>query len=447
MSRNNFLPTSTDRLLAIKHLRQHALEIIQKGIASADAGGLVRLALNKEELVELFQRKRPVVVAAGKAAAVMADAFTSTLEVPVRGLLASPNSGKSIDDLEWFNVGHPVPNHGSVAAGRRALKLAGTLCDDELLVVLLSGGASAGLSVPVSGLTLEEKAMATVSLLESGVAINDLNCVRKHLSAIKGGRLAIAAGGRVITLAISDVVGPVENDPAVIGSGPTTADPTSFEEALDLCRSVNSRASIPSSVMSVLQRGVQGGLEETPGVGDTRLARSVYQIIGSRKNAIDGAAREARRRGFEVLVIEEPLVGEARVAGDLYVKTVARLTHEVKRPTCVLSSGETTVTVTGRGRGGRNQEFALASVFTLTRRFPEAVIASIGTDGVDGPTDAAGAIVDTSTPVRASTVGLERPDYYLARNDSYSFFSALDDLIRIGPTNTNVGDLQIALIP
>lgn len=447
MSRNNSLPTSTDRLLAIKHLRRHAREILQKGIASADAGGLVRLALNKKALVELFQRKRPVVVAAGKAAAVMAEAFTSTLEVSARGLLASPNSGKSIDDLEWFSVGHPVPNQGSVAAGRRALELAGTLCDDELLVVLLSGGASAGLSVPVSGLTLKEKAMATVSLLESGVAIDGLNCVRKHLSAIKGGRLAIAAGGRVITLAISDVVGPVENDPAVIGSGPTTADPTSFEEALDLCRSVNSRSSIPSSVMSVLQRGIQGELEETPGVGDARLARSVYQIIGSRKNAIAGAAREARRRGFEVLVIEEPLVGEARVAGDLYVKTVARLTHEVKRPICVLSSGETTVTVTGRGRGGRNQEFSLASVATLARRFPEAVIASVGTDGVDGPTDAAGAIVDTNTPLRASAAGLERPDYYLATNDSYSFFSALDDLICIGPTNTNVGDLQIALIP
>ena len=446
MRPNGVLPISTDKLLAIKDLRQHVHEIIREGIAGADAGELVRLALKKEELLKLCQRKQPVVVAAGKAAAVMADAFTDTLEVTARGLVASPNSGKLIEKLEWFNVGHPVPDDGSVAAGRRALELAGTLSDDELLVVLLSGGASAGLSVPVSGLTLDEKAATTVSLLESGVAIDGLNCVRKHLSAIKGGRLAIAADGRVLTLAISDVVGPVENDPAVIGSGPTTPDPTSFKDALDLCRSVSGKSAIPSSVMSVLQRGVEGELEETVEVGDARLSRSVFELIGGRKNAIDAAAREARRRGFEVLVMEEPVVGEARVAGELYVKTIARLTHEMGRPICVLSSGETTVKVIGRGRGGRNQEFALASAFTLARRFPEAVIASVGTDGVDGPTDAAGAIVDTSTPLRASNAGLERPEYYLSSNDSYSFFSALDDLICIGPTSTNVGDLQVALI-
>ena len=446
MKPNGVLPISIDKLLAIKDLRQHVHEIIRVGIASADAGELVRLALEKKELLKLFERKQPVVVAAGKAAVAMAEAFTSTLEMTARGLVASPNPGKLVDNLEWFNVGHPVPDHGSVAAGRRALELAGALSEDELLVVLLSGGASAGLSVPVSGLTLEEKAATTVSLLESGIAIDGLNCVRKHLSAIKGGRLGIAADGRVITLAISDVVGPVENDPAVIGSGPTTPDPTSFQDALDLCRSVQSKSVISSSVMSVLRRGVDGELEETADIGDARLSRSVFQVIGSRKNAIDGAAREARRRGFEVLVMEEPLVGEARVAGELYVKTIARLTHEIERPVCVLSSGETTVEVVGRGRGGRNQEFALASAFTLTRRFQEAVIASVGTDGIDGPTDAAGAIVDTNTPLRASNAGLERPEYYLGSNDSYSFFSALGDLICIGPTSTNVGDLQVALI-
>ncbi len=389
----------------------------------------------------------PLVVAAGKAAAEMASAFVSVeARSGLRGLVASPQAGTAAGNLEWFDVGHPVPTAGSVAAGRRALALAAALGPDEVMVLLLSGGASAGLAVPIDGLTLEDKSAVTSVLLRAGVAIDGLNCVRKHLSAIKGGRLAVAAGGRVLTLAISDVVDPEPDDPTVIGSGPTTPDPTTFAEALAICRAAGGAGTLPRLALDALERGVRGERAESPKPGDARLAGASYHLIGSRRDAVEGAARKARELGFSVAVIDEPVTGEARRAGEGYVRTIARLAHEQPRPLCIVSAGETTVQVTGGGRGGRNQEFALATAFHLVRRFPDAVIASVGTDGIDGPTDAAGAVVDTTTPARAAERDLRRPEHYLAANDSYTFFEALGDLIRTGPTDTNVGDLQVALI-
>ena len=389
----------------------------------------------------------PLVVAAGKAAAEMAAAFVSVeARSGLRGLVASPQAGTAAGNLEWFDVGHPVPTAGSVAAGRRALALAAGLGPDDVMVLLLSGGASAGLAVPIDGLTLEDKSAVTSVLLRAGVAIDGLNCVRKHLSAIKGGRLAVAAGGRVLTLAISDVVDPEPDDPTVIGSGPTTPDPTTFAEALAICRAAGGAGTLPRLALDALERGARGELAESPKPGDARLAGASYHLIGSRRDAVEGAARKARELGFSVAVIDEPVTGEARRAGEGYVMTIARLAHEQPRPLCIVSAGETTVQVTGGGRGGRNQEFALATAFHLVRRFPDAVIASVGTDGIDGPTDAAGAVVDTTTPARAAERDLRRPEHYLAANDSYTFFEALGDLIRTGPTDTNVGDLQVALI-
>ena len=361
-------------------------------------------------------------------------------------MIACPERGPAVGDLERFQVGHPLPNDASLAAGRRALELAATLDDESVLVLLLSGGASAGLAAPLDGVTLADKAGTTDALLKGGIAIDGLNCVRKHLSAIKGGRLAAAAAGRVVTLAISDVVDPVPDDPAVIGSGPTTADPTTFAEALAVCRAVGGAATVPAAALATLDRGARGELEESPKPGDPRINAAAFHLIGGRLDAVDGAAREARRLGFTVEVLDEPVTGEAKVAAVEYVKAVARLAYDQPRPFCVLAAGETTVRVKGRGRGGRNQEFALAAAFMLVRRFPEAVIASVGTDGTDGPTDAAGAVVDTTSPLRAVEHGLHRPEHYLAANDSYAFFDALGDLVRTGPTDTNVGDLQVALI-
>ena len=389
----------------------------------------------------------PVPVAAGKAAAQMASAFVSRVpRVGTKGLIASPQPGRPAGDLQWFDVGHPVPTAGSVAAGRHALALAGRLAPDEVMVLLLSGGASAGLAAPVEGLDLEDKSAVTAVLLRAGVAIDALNCVRKHLSAIKGGRLAVAARGRIVTLAISDVVDPAPDDPAVIGSGPTMPDPTTFAEALEICRAAGAAGELPRTALDALERGARGEIEESPKPGDPRLAGASYHLIGSRRDAVEGAAEGARALGYAVVVIDEPMTGEARRTAESYVRTIARRAHEQPRPLCIVSAGETTVRVTGGGRGGRNQEFALAAAFHLTRRFPEAVVASVGTDGIDGPTDAAGALVDTTTPARAAEGGLQRPEHYLAANDSYAFFEALGDLVRTGPTDTNVGDLQVALL-
>ena len=421
--------------------------MVRDGISAAGASQLVGRALRSRAIDRDIGGRSPVVVAAGKAAAEMASSFASAVSgAGASGLVASPNPGTPTRDLEWFDVGHPVPTEGSVAAGRRALELAAGLSPDEVMVLLLSGGASAGLAAPLAGLTLADKSAATSVLLRSGVAIDGLNCVRKHLSALKGGRLALAARGRIVTLAISDVVDPTPDDPAVIGSGPTTPDPTTFAEALEICRAASAAGNLPPAVLDTLERGARGELEESPKPDDSRLAGAAFHLIGSRRDAVEGAAEKARELGYSVSIIDEPVTGEARRAGEDYVRTIARQAYEQPRPLCIVSAGETTVRVTGNGRGGRNQEFALASAFHLVRRFSEAVIASVGTDGIDGPTDAAGALVDTDTAARAAEHGLHRPEHYLAANDSYTFFEALDDLILTGPTDTNVGDLQVALI-
>jgi len=432
--------------LTLSILRQHVLAIVRAGIAGADPQTLVKSALAGGVLSRVPQGTKVTVIAAGKASRAMASAFTSEFGQSVRGLIASPQLGERVDGLEWFDVGHPTPTEGSVDAGLRALQLASEVGEGNILLVLLSGGASAGLTVPLEGVSLDDKVRVTRLLLENGISIDGLNCVRKHLSAIKGGRLAIAASGRCITLAISDVVNPVPDDPAVIGSGLTAVDPTTYADALQCLHSSGRATLLPRAVVSVLERGSNGEVEETLKPNDHLPNNSEYHIIGSRLDAMAAAAHEARRLGFYALTLEEPITGEARVSGDAYIKSLARYAHEQPRPLCVVSAGETTVKVRGPGRGGRNQEFALAGAFSLVRRFPLAVVASVGTDGIDGPTDAAGAIIDTTTPLRAANAGLERPEYYLGSNDSYAFFDGVGDLLHTGATATNVGDLQIALI-
>jgi hydroxypyruvate reductase len=243
--------------------------------------------------------------------------------------------------------------------------------------------------------------------------------------------------------ALSDVI---DDDVSVIGSGPTTADASTFADGLDMLERFGGVEAYPPCVTAHLERGAAGGVEETPKPGDPRLARSRTTVIGSRHDAMAGVAAEAERRGYRVVTIDEPVVGEARVAAHHHVERVAALIDGIARPSCVVSSGETTVTVTGGGTGGRNQEFALASVDRLTKLGPTALLASVGTDGIDGPTDAAGAIVDSMTAERARMAGLGDGKGCLDDNDAYRFFSTLGDLVRIGPTGTNVGDLQVVLV-
>jgi hydroxypyruvate reductase len=310
-----------------------------------------------------------------------------------------------------------------------------------LLLVLLSGGASALLVAPADGVTLDDKVATGRVLMRAGAAIDALNCVRKHLSDIKGGQLG-AAAARSATLAISDVHGPVSDDPSVIGSGPTVADPTTFADA---CAVIEDVDAIPERVRTRLKRGAEGHLPETVKVGDPRLAAASYAVIGNRLTALGGARAAAEALGYAVAVVEEPLVGESRHASREFIARARAVAADSARPLCVLAAGETTVTVTGDGLGGRNQEFVLAATPSIGSLGRAAVLASAGTDGIDGPTPAAGALLDSTTLRRSQLMGLDW-ESTLARNDAYHFFEPLGDLLLWGPTGTNVGDVQVLLI-
>jgi hydroxypyruvate reductase len=340
----------------------------------------------------------------------------------------------------FFDAGHPAPNEASVAAGESALALAERSAGGGLLV-LLSGGASAMLVAPVPGVSLGEKTDTSRRLMGAGAPIHELNCVRKHLSRIKGGRLA-AAARRTLTLALSDVHGPVADDPSVIGSGPTVPDETTFQDALAVIAA--RKVDVPATVKTYLERGVRGEASESIKPRDPRIAESSYRVIGNRQTAVAGAARAARERGYHPVVIDPATTGEARDAGRGFVQEARRLGSQAPRPLCVIGSGETTVTVRGSGLGGRNQEFALAAASLLVHLGP-AALGSAGTDGIDGPTDAAGAVVDPTTLDRARRLELD-PAAALEANDAYRFFALLGDLILWGPTGTNVGDLHVLLM-
>ena len=382
------------------------------------------------------------VVAVGKAAVHMARAFAAAAPMPIRrGALISPwFDVPSLPSFTSIAAAHPVPDERSVQAGQAALAVARGVARDERLVVLLSGGASALMAVPAPGLSLDSKRAVTGRLLRADADIYAVNCVRKHLSRVKGGRLAAACAGRTITLAISDVVG---DDPSVIGSGPTVADPTTFGEALAVLAACGKL--FPDDAVAWLERGASGGVPETPKPGDPSVARSIVHVIGSRADALAAATAEARTRGYRVIAAEHPIVGEARVRGAEHASWLAALARDHAEALCVVSAGETTVRVTGSGTGGRNQELALAAVDGLAAVPRAAALASVGTDGIDGPTDAAGAIVDSTSAVRARASGLD-PMQYLGANDAWSFFDRLGDLVRTGATNTNVGDVQVALV-
>jgi hydroxypyruvate reductase len=426
--------------------------IVRAAIGAVDAGGLVERALNQPGAAFTGVVR---LIAVGKAARAMAAAARRALGSRIGvGLVVSvePAPGEKSNAIDLFPTiigGHPTPTSESERAGRRALGIAQSLRPEETLVVLLSGGASALMAVPADGVTLDDKRETTAQLLRAGADIQALNTVRKHLSAIKGGWLAASAQGACRTFAISDVVG---DDLSVIGSGPTVPDPSTFADALAIVRRFGGEGSYPPAVVDRLGRGTGHSTSppkpvpaETPKPGDPRLARAVTTLIGGRRDAMGGAKREAESRGYSVVVVDEPVVGEARQAGPAHLAAAMGVAG-VRRPACVISSGETTVRVIGNGKGGRNQEFVLACVDAIAKgATTRVVLASAGTDGIDGPTDAAGAIADPATLGRARAAGLN-PEQFLARNDAYAFFAALGDLIQTGPTGTNVGDLQVILL-
>jgi glycerate 2-kinase len=421
--------------------------MVRAGLRACEAGELTRhglesLVASRNKTNSPLDRPRFMCIAAGKAAAAMAKAASGLLKDRLRsGLIVAPDA-EAFGSFVAIAGGHPVPTPGSERAGRRALEIAESLKADEALLVLLSGGASALMAVPADDLSLEDKRRTTSQLLRTGADIHALNTVRKHLSAIKGGWLASRAAGPVRTFVISDVVG---DDPSVIASGPTVPDASTFGEARQLLERYGGTAAYPDAVVARLDRGVRGEVPETPKPVYPRLVRSDIRVIGTRRDAMLGVQGRAIGLGYEVLRIDEAVVGEARTAAIAHLRAVIAAAADRPRPLCVVSTGETTVTVTGPGKGGRNQEFALAAAEALAQTGGRAVLASVGTDGVDGPTDAAGAIADSTTIERARLAGLV-PERFLFDNNTYAFFDALGDLINIGPTGTNVGDLQVILL-
>jgi hydroxypyruvate reductase len=383
------------------------------------------------------------VIAVGKAAPFMAAAFAKIAGPQIRdGIVIGTHLPIDLPKpFEWIPSSHPLPDARSVAAGRRALEVAGQTEPDQTLVVLLSGGASALMAVPAGNLTLEDKRTAVNALLKGGADITALNTIRKHLSAVKGGRLAASAAGPTVCFAISDVVG---DDLSVIGSGPTVVDPSTYRDAWNHVEHFDVDGELTPAVRDYLRAGLEGTIEETPSPGDPRLARSVTRVIGGRFDAMTGAAEAARSLGYDAITVDEPVVGEARLLGPLVLSMARAIADGKPRPLAVIASGETTVKVVGNGKGGRNQEMALSVVNALAGASSDVAFASMGTDGIDGPTDAAGAYADNTTAARASQRSLD-PHAYLLDNNAYEFFQKLGDLIMTGPSTTNVGDIQVVL--
>ena len=384
---------------------------------------------------------RTVVIGAGKASAAMARAVEERWRHPVEGLVVTRYGyGETCHRIEIVEAAHPVPDErGRAAAGRILEKVKG-LSPDDLLLCLISGGASALLALPAPGLTLADKQEVNRALLKSGANIVEMNTVRKHLSAIKGGRLAIAAQpARVLSWLISDVP---NDDPGVIGSGPTVPDPTTFADALAVLAKY--RIDPPAPVQAHLAAGAAGKVEETPKPGDPRLARVETVLVATPRRSLEAAASLARRRGVEVVMLGDNLEGEASELGAEHARRALAIAAASGKPTVVLSGGETTVTVRGKGRGGRNVEYLMSEAIAA-KGAPGIWGLAADTDGVDGAEDIAGAIFTPDTLSRARANGRD-PQAMLDDNDGHGFFGSLGDSLVTGPTRTNVNDFRATLI-
>ncbi|MGH6982045.1 MAG: glycerate kinase type-2 family protein [Stellaceae bacterium] len=379
---------------------------------------------------------RTVGVGAGKAAAAMARAVEDRWRGDLSGLVITRHGyGVRCDRIEVIEASHPVPDAAGMDAAKRVLAAVQGLAADDLVLVLASGGGSALMALPATGIGLADKQDVTRALLKSGATIGEINCVRKHLSAIKGGRLAAAAfPAPVVTLAISDVVG---DDPSVIASGATMPDPTTYEDAAAILRKYHI---VPPP--AVARRLADAG-DETPKPGDPRLARSEYRLIATPKQSLEAAARAARAAGVTPIILSDSLEGEARAVA---AEQAALATSKAgtATPLVLLSGGELTVTVRGQGRGGPNTEFILALALALEENGQIHALAA-DTDGIDGTEDNAGAMCDPATRTRAADAKLDLASS-LANNDSYGAFAALGDLVVTGPTRTNINDFRAILI-
>ncbi len=430
--------------------------ILTAALRSVEPGKAVERYLVREgELLkvegksyDLQRYQRILLVGAGKAGAPMAEAVARILGsyltqgiVIVKEGYAGLAPGKLPPNVEIIEAGHPIPDERGLQGTEKIVQMLRGATRRDLIINVISGGGSALLSAPAGGLELRDLQGLTSALLERGATINEINSIRKHLDLVKGGGLArLSDDADKITLVLSDVVG----DPLdVIASGPTVPDPSTYSDAYTVLEQFDLLETVPQPILSHLHQGMTGALAETPKKDDPLFNKVQNVVVGSNLQAACAALAQAEQEGFHAMLLTTYLEGEARYAGRL-LASIARqidLTDcpPIERPACIISGGETTVTLTGFGLGGRNQELALGAVNELAGLRNIAMV-TLATDGGDGPTDAAGAVVTGETLERARTLGLN-PKKYLARNDAYRFFDELDDLLKTGPTQTNVNDL------
>jgi glycerate 2-kinase len=454
----------TTRTLELHPQGTMVVSLLAGAIEAVDPAAAVRRCVCRDgdllqvngQQYDLRRFERVVALAIGKAGEPMLRAAAEVLGerlISGLGIVKEGHSDGSPASLEagvservtLLESGHPVPDARSRAAGEQALALMSGLSERDLALVLISGGGSALVTRPVSDVTLEDLQQLTRVLLACGATINEINTLRKHLDLVKGGGLARAAGrATLVALVLSDVIG----DPLdVIASGPTVPDSSTFADAWAILEQYGVVEQVPQAIRSYLRRGVAGEIPDTPKPGDPYLEQIQHVLVGSNRIAADAVLAAAASEGLRPLLLTTSLQGEAReVARALaaVAREAAASGHPVGRPCCIVAGGETTVTLRGSGRGGRNQELALAAAIALDG-IQEMVFVALATDGGDGPTDAAGAVISGQTLARARELGLD-PLAFLAQNDSYAFFDRLGDLLRPGPTRTNVNDLAIMFL-
>jgi hydroxypyruvate reductase len=442
-------------MLSLARLRADAGEIFAAGVKSADPFAAVLKTLEVEHdclrvadrTYDLAGIQNIFVAGGGKASAPMARALEKVLAGRISGGVIVVKYGHrlQLDKINLVEAGHPVPDQAGLDGARQIIELARRCGDRDLFLFLISGGGSALLPAPADGLTLDDKKRTTEALLKCGATIQEVNAVRKHISRIKGGRLAqLAAPARLIALILSDVI----HDPLeAIASGPTVPDNSTYGDCLEIFRRYDLRRQVPIAVVDFLERGAEGLVAETPKRSEQIFQNIQNVIVGSNAHALAAAQDSAEALGYHTRIVTNTMAGESRdvaKAHSTLIKETVRRNELASRPACFLSGGETTVTVRGGGMGGRNQEFCLAAAMEV-EGMGGVVILSGGTDGTDGPTDAAGGIVDGLTLDRGRGKNLNAADY-LSRNDAYNYLRATDDLLVTGPTLTNVMDLQITLV-
>jgi glycerate 2-kinase len=451
LNRNEIINNATTSYY--KRLREDAIEIAETALTSVDPRkaieNLVKLE-NKRLIVDkisidLNKIRRLIVVGGGKAGYSMAEAVEQLLgDYITAGSVNVPKGTKRLKKINLTEAGHPIPDSNGVKGVKNIFDLVSDSSPDDLIIALISGGGSAMMPMPAENITLEDLKKITKQLLRAGATINELNAVRKHLSEFKGGGLARRCyPAKVLSFIISDVVGdPIDT----IASGPTSHDPTTFKMAIEVLKKYGLWAQAPASVRRRLDKGLRGQFKETPKEGDPVFRRVSNIIIANNLIAANAAARKSSELGYNTSIISTFIEGEARQVGVVFsglARGVINQSTPLSPPGALLLGGETTVTVTGGGRGGRNQEVALGAAKHLQGL--NCLILTLGTDGVDGSSDAAGAVVDGSTFKKAREKGLNI-EYHLERNDSNSFFEALGDSIVTGPTGTNVNDLTVILV-